>query len=95
MNELKERILKHGKSLGNGILKVDGFVNHQVDPKMRRKESSFIEDWKVYLSFNYKIALFKLPNQGFFKNAFKQPRPAKVTMNLNSGINNVTTDPIL
>jgi len=32
MNELKERILKHGKSLGNGILKVDGFVNHQVDP---------------------------------------------------------------
>ncbi|MBN1303388.1 MAG: xanthine phosphoribosyltransferase [Anaerolineales bacterium] len=32
MNALKERILKHGKSLGSGILKVDGFVNHQVDP---------------------------------------------------------------
>jgi len=28
---LKERILQDGKNLGNGILKVDGFVNHQVD----------------------------------------------------------------
>ena len=44
---------------------------------MRRKGSSLIEDWKVSLSFDNKIALFKLPNQGFFINAFKQPRPAK------------------
>jgi len=29
---LKDRILKDGKNLGGGILKVDGFVNHQVDP---------------------------------------------------------------
>jgi len=29
---LKERILREGKNLGNGILKVDGFINHQVDP---------------------------------------------------------------
>ena len=29
---LEERIMKEGKNLGNGILKVDGFVNHQVDP---------------------------------------------------------------
>lgn len=29
---LKERILRDGKYLGNGILKVDGFINHQVDP---------------------------------------------------------------
>ena len=34
MKELRERILKEGKVLGNGILKVDGFVNHQVDPKL-------------------------------------------------------------
>jgi xanthine phosphoribosyltransferase len=27
-----ERIRREGKNLGNGILKVDGFVNHQVDP---------------------------------------------------------------
>jgi xanthine phosphoribosyltransferase len=32
MLELKERILSEGKNLGNGILKVDGFINHQVDP---------------------------------------------------------------
>ena len=31
---LKERITKEGKNLGNGILKVDGFINHQVDPLM-------------------------------------------------------------
>jgi xanthine phosphoribosyltransferase len=32
MRELKDRILLEGKNLGNGILKVDGFINHQVDP---------------------------------------------------------------
>lgn len=32
MRALEERILWEGKNLGNGILKVDGFVNHQVDP---------------------------------------------------------------
>jgi xanthine phosphoribosyltransferase len=32
MQELVDRILKYGKNLGNGILKVDGFINHQVDP---------------------------------------------------------------
>ena len=32
MRELKDRILSEGKNLGNGILKVDGFINHQVDP---------------------------------------------------------------
>jgi xanthine phosphoribosyltransferase len=32
VNELQERILRDGKVLGGGILKVDSFVNHQVDP---------------------------------------------------------------
>lgn len=32
MQLLKERILCDGKNLGGGILKVDGFINHQVDP---------------------------------------------------------------
>ena len=32
MDALKERVLRDGKNLGNGILKVDGFINHQVDP---------------------------------------------------------------
>ena len=32
MKELEERILRDGRVLGGGILKVDSFVNHQVDP---------------------------------------------------------------
>jgi xanthine phosphoribosyltransferase len=32
VNELLERIRREGINLGNGILKVDGFINHQVDP---------------------------------------------------------------
>jgi xanthine phosphoribosyltransferase len=31
MEALKERILREGENLGRGILKVDGFINHQVD----------------------------------------------------------------
>jgi xanthine phosphoribosyltransferase len=34
MQQLKERIRLEGKNLGNGILKVDGFINHQVDPML-------------------------------------------------------------
>jgi hypothetical protein len=32
MDILTQRILAEGKNLGGGILKVDSFVNHQVDP---------------------------------------------------------------
>ena len=31
METIKERILREGRSLEGGILKVDGFMNHQVD----------------------------------------------------------------
>jgi xanthine phosphoribosyltransferase len=34
MQALKERILRDGRNLGNGILKVDNFINHQVDPAL-------------------------------------------------------------
>jgi xanthine phosphoribosyltransferase len=34
MRSLKERILQEGRNLGRGILKVDSFVNHQVDPAL-------------------------------------------------------------
>src|SRR5512136_454466 len=34
MQALKERILREGQNLGNGILKVDSFINHQVDPQL-------------------------------------------------------------
>jgi len=31
MKELKDRILAEGNNLGEGILNVDSFLNHQVD----------------------------------------------------------------
>ena len=34
MEILKERIRREGVNLGNGILKVDSFINHQVDPTL-------------------------------------------------------------
>lgn len=36
MKVLEQRILKDGINLGGGILKVDSFVNHQVDPLLMR-----------------------------------------------------------
>ena len=34
MKVLEQRILAEGRNLGQGILKVDSFVNHQVDPEL-------------------------------------------------------------
>ncbi len=34
MQELKERIEREGKNLGRGILKIDSFLNHQLDPDL-------------------------------------------------------------
>ena len=34
MKILKERILKDGKCFEGGILKVDNFINHQMDPAL-------------------------------------------------------------
>lgn len=34
MQALVERIRTEGRNLGNGILKVDGFINHQLDPEL-------------------------------------------------------------
>src|SRR3972149_707118 len=34
MQALKDRIQRDGRNLGGGILKVGGFINHQVDPAL-------------------------------------------------------------
>lgn len=34
MEALKQKIREEGKNLNNGILKVDSFINHQVDPRL-------------------------------------------------------------
>ena len=39
MKLLKERILKEGKCFPGGILKVDNFINHQMDPMLMREMS--------------------------------------------------------
>ncbi|GAB4307996.1 MAG: xanthine phosphoribosyltransferase [Phototrophicales bacterium] len=37
MQALKERILKEGQNLGNGILKIDSLLNHQIYPDLMRE----------------------------------------------------------
>ena len=37
MKELQEKILKEGTALNETVLKVDGFLNHQVDPLLMQK----------------------------------------------------------
>lgn len=39
MKALKERILKDGKCYPGGILKVDKFINHQMDPNLMKQIS--------------------------------------------------------
>ena len=34
MDALKQRILDEGENLGHGILKIDSFLNHQLDPNL-------------------------------------------------------------
>jgi len=36
MEELKQRILAEGINLGNGILKIDSLLNHQLDPMLMK-----------------------------------------------------------
>ena len=37
MKELQERILKEGKVLDGNVLKVDGFLNHRMDPALMHR----------------------------------------------------------
>ena len=36
MQELKDRIMRDGRCLEGGILKVDNFINHQMDPMLMK-----------------------------------------------------------
>ena len=50
MESLKQRILTEGQNLGNGILKVDGFINHQVDPVLMNEAGK--EFAKIFKDLN-------------------------------------------
>ncbi len=43
MRELEERILQDGKVVGGDVLKVDRFLNHQMDPGLFRRMG---EEWR-------------------------------------------------
>lgn len=44
MDFLQEKIVKEGKVLQGGILKVDGFLNHQLDVQFLQKLGQRIYD---------------------------------------------------
>ena len=44
MKELKDRILKDGKVIGSDILKVDSFLNHQIDTELLDKIGKFFSE---------------------------------------------------
>lgn len=47
MKLLEEAILTKGKIINNEIIKVDSFINHQVDPKITRKIAEyFVSEFK-------------------------------------------------
>ena len=47
MEALKQRILQDGKCFPGGILKVDSFINHQMDPDlMLNIAKEFVERFK-------------------------------------------------
>lgn len=45
MKELEERILKDGVVLGGEVLKVDNFLNHQIDPKLMQAIGNEFADY--------------------------------------------------
>lgn len=44
MRSLAQRIRAEGQNLGNGILKVDGFINHQLDPALTQEMGKAFAD---------------------------------------------------
>lgn len=50
MKLLEERIQKDGQYIGDGILKVDSFVNHQVDPVLMNEAGK--EFAKLFMNFS-------------------------------------------
>ena len=44
MKELVEKILDEGEHVGGGIVKVDSFLNHQVDPQLTRRMAKAIHE---------------------------------------------------
>ena len=48
MQLLKKRILQDGKCYEGGILKVDGFINHQMDPVLMKSIGAISWTYRLY-----------------------------------------------
>ncbi len=49
MLELQDRILAEGENIGHGILKIDSFLNHQLDPALMEAICQNIADKFIHL----------------------------------------------
>ena len=45
MKELKERILADGRALNKTVLKVDSFLNHQVDANLMYNMGTYFKEY--------------------------------------------------
>ncbi len=48
MEELVKRIQQDGDVLGDGVLKVDSLINHQVDPELMEKMGHLLGSCSCY-----------------------------------------------
>ena len=45
MRSLKDKILKDGRALNETVLKVDSFLNHQVDTKLMYEMGTYFKEY--------------------------------------------------
>ena len=45
MKSLKERIVNNGRALNETVLKVDSFLNHQVDAKLMYEMGTYFKEY--------------------------------------------------
>lgn len=61
MKALEKRILKEGNALSKEVLKVDSFLNHQVDPKLMYEMG---EEFKKYFENHNITKIFTIESSG-------------------------------
>ena len=76
MKTLKERILAEGQNLGNGILKIDSLLNHQISPDlmmdMGREMASRFADVQIDIENKMKkIKLLSIMKHTGLKSTFR------------------------
>lgn len=61
LKELEEKIIKEGKVIGKDILKVDGFINHQVDSDFMYKIG---DEFRKYFENHHITKIFTIESSG-------------------------------